>query len=233
MKLSDKANDRLWDGLLTELLAEDCLRELGELRSDEEIHGFSESFEKKISGIKRSVGRKEALRNLAKAVKTGAVTAASILGICFVMLLTQPKIYAAVSDVIREVFSDYDKFSYQGEFDGEIDDSKRLGYVPEGYKLRNIDYVADVLMSLSYRNEVNETISFEYGIASKCTLSVYKNGREFKEKEIDGRTYYLYMSSDCAGMWSYIVWYDGDYAFSVSGQLGEDEIVKIAENVVG
>ncbi len=233
MRFSDRANERLWDGFLRETLIEDCLKELEDLGAGDETHGFSEGFERKILGIKRSVSGKEALKSFARLVRTGAVAAASVLGICFVMLLTQPKIYAAVGEAIREVFSDHDSFSYRGEFDGELDDGKRLGYVPKGYRLRNIDYVADALMSLSYRNEVNDSIVFEYGIASKCTLSVYKNGREFKEKTVGERTYYLYMSSDGAGMWSYIVWYDGDYAFSLSGQLSESEIVKIAENVTG
>lgn len=233
MRLNDGANERLWDSLLTELLTDDCKKELSEFSDDGSDYSFSDGFEKRLKRIRRSVGMREALKSACRVVRNGAVAAASVLGVCFLMLLTQPKIYAAMGEAIREVFSDHDSYSYQGEFEGELDDRKRLGYVPTGYKLRNIDYVLDTLICLCYRNEFGDSINFEYGIASECTLSVYKNGREFKEKKIGGMTYYLYMSSENSGMYSYIVWYDGDYALSVSGQLDEDEIVKIAENVTG
>lgn len=231
MRLSERANERLWDSFLCEVLIEDCKKELEELEGGEE-HLFSDEFEHKLRGIKRTVGRKETALNILKAARIITVTAASVLGICFVMLLTQPKIYAAVGSVIKEVFSDYDRYSYQGVFDGEFDDQKRLGYLPKGYKLRRIDYYDDKVICLSYKNDGNDLIEFQYGIAAECELSVYPNDREYIEKTVGGRTYYLYISNDKYDRWSYAVWYDGDYIFSISGQLGEDEIVKIAENVI-
>ncbi len=229
MRFSERANERLWDDFLREALIEDCENELSSFEGGE-AHSFSEGFEKRLKRIKRSVGRKEALKSAAKVVATGAVTAASVLGVCFALLLSQPKIHAAVGVVIREVLSDHDEYSYQGGFDGEIDDQKRLGYLPEGYKLRRIDY-DDFLMLLSYKNYAGDLIEFQYGIAAKCELSVYPNDREYIEKTVGKRTYYLYISGDEYDRWSYAVWYDGSYVFSLSGQLDEDEIVKIAENV--
>lgn len=231
MRLNERMNEKLWDSFIREMLIEDCKTELAEFESEREAHCFSESFEKKLKSINHSVGRKETALNIARVARKIAVTAASVLGICFVILLTQPKIYAAVGTVIKEVFSDYDRYSYQGEFEGEFDDRKRLGYIPDGYKLRRIDYHDDILLLLSYKNDVGDLIEFQYGIAAKCELSVYPNDREYIEKTVGGRTYYLYISGDEYDRWSYAVWYDGDYVFSISGQLSEEEIVKIAENV--
>lgn len=96
MKLSERANEHLWDSLLTEILIEDCKNELAELESSKESHTFSLNFEKKIQKIRHSVGRKESAIRIAIFMRKAAVTAVTIAGLLFFVFLTQPQVYAAV-----------------------------------------------------------------------------------------------------------------------------------------
>ncbi len=68
MNLSKNANSRLWDALLKELLIENMNMKIADL-SDDEVPAPSEGFEKNISKIARSVGRKETARNVARLMK--------------------------------------------------------------------------------------------------------------------------------------------------------------------
>lgn len=171
MRLSERANERLWDSLLKEVLIEDCKNELAELQTSAEPHSFSSDFEKKIRKISHSVGRKELAIGIAVFVRKTAVTAAVILGVLFAGLMTQPTVYAAVEDVVRSVFSTHDKYTYHGDsVEGTFDENKRLGYVPDGYKLRSIVYGKSIAF-LTYENADDETIDFNSMRYSSCKNS--------------------------------------------------------------
>jgi len=230
MRLSERANERLWDSLLTEVLIEDCKNELAELEASAEPHTFSSGFEKRIQKIRHSVSRKETAIGIAAFVRKASVTAAAIAGILFMIFLTQPQVYAAVEDVVRSIFETHDKYVYQGEpADGTFDENKRLGYVPNGYELRSIVYGKSIAY-LTYENADDETIDFNYGFADKSSISIDNERHNYERLEHNGQTYYVYVAIEENDQ-NAIIWYNGDYVYSISSQLSEDEIIKIAENV--
>ena len=228
MNLSKNANSRLWDALLKELLIENMNMQVADL-SGNDAPMPSESFEKNISKIARSVGRKEAARNVAKLMKNGAITLAAVLSITFCMLLTQPKVYAAVSDVIKTAISGgFDKYIFQGATE-KFDSTIRLSYVPDGYKLRLAEY-ADSIAFLTYENYDEVRINFTYGLAENTSFSIDNERHEYMEISKGGTNYNLYLAKE-NGDWSSVVWQKGDYAFCVDAHISADELVKIAESV--
>ena len=141
MRLSEKANERLWDALITEALIQDCNNELAELRKNTEPCVFSERFEKNIAKIERQIFGRKSFIEVATIFRNIAAAIMIVIGLSFVVLLTQPEVYAAVENVIRSIFSDHDKYTYQGDT-GELtfNNNIRLGYIPDGYELRMVFY---------------------------------------------------------------------------------------------
>ena len=228
MNFSKNANSRLWDALLKELLIENLNMKIADLSGDE-VPTPSENFEKNISKIARSVGRKETARNVARLMKNSAITLAAVLSITFCMLLTQPKVYAAVSDVIKTAISGgFDKYTFSGD-NAEFDSTVRLGYVPKGFSLRHADY-SDCFATLTYEDNDGSGFEFEYGITANTSFSFDNERHEYKEISKNGAVYYLYISKE-EDDWSSIIWQKNGYAFCIDAHFGADELVKIAENV--
>ena len=237
MNLSKNANSRLWDALLKELLIENMNMQVADL-SGNDAPMPSESFEKNISKIARSVGRKEAARNVAKLMKNGTITLAVVLSITFCMLLTQPKVYAAVSDVIKTAISGgFDKYTFSGD-NAEFDSTVRLGYVPQNYELRNAEFSGNAYASLIYVNIADEAkgkdeadeIKLDYGISASTSFSIDNERHECKEISKSGTVYHLYIAKE-EDDWSSIIWQKNGYAFCIDAHFDADELVKIAENV--
>ena len=133
MPLSRGANERLWDAVIKEALIESMNRELDETEQNIEPHKFSSQFEHNMNKLIKNIGRKEKAQTVGKVIGKFAVTAATVMGIMFGGFLTQQEVYAAVGNVIRNIFSTHDKYTYQGSSeDMTFDDTIRLGYVPNG-----------------------------------------------------------------------------------------------------
>ena len=237
MNLSKNANSRLWDALLKELLIENMNMKIADL-SGNDVPTPSENFEKNISKIARSVGRKETARNVARLMKNGAIMIAAVLSISFCILLTQPKVYAAVSDVIKTAISGgFDKYTFSGD-NAEFDSTVRLGYVPQDYELRNAEFFGNAYASLMYVNIADEAngkddpdeINLDYGIAENSSFSIDNERHEYKEISKDGTVYHLYIAKE-EGDWSSVIWQKNGYAFCIDAHFDSDELVKIAENV--
>lgn len=224
--------NKIFDLILADAL-EECLDE--ELKKYDEIkldkpHEFSPQYKKKMRKIINSVGRKDRIKKHKRIAVRSVISIAAAFGIIFGVLLTQPEVYAAVQNVIRNVFDKYDKYEYVGkELTVEnFDDSFRLGYVPEGYNLSLGNY-SPVYISLTYTNE-NDKISFRYGIADALTASYDNEHNSFETFSVDRIEYYYYKSND-EDFYSTLSWYESGYVFVINAHLSKDELVKIAENI--
>ena len=122
-------------------------------------------------------------------MKSGAVMIAAVLSISFCILITQPKVYAAVSDVIKTAISGgFDKYTFSGD-NAEFDSTVRLGYVPQDYELRNAEFIGNAYASLTYVNKADEAnekdkvdeIVLEYGSSENTSFSVDNERHEYKE----------------------------------------------------
>lgn len=230
MALSKEANERLWDALIKEALIENANRELDELSNDTGSHEFSKQFEKKIRKLYSKIARSENIKDVGKIFGRCAVAAAAVMGIAFGGFLTQPEVYAAVENVVRNIFDSHDSYTYQGyQTETVFDDTKKLGYIPDGYELRSVYYMGNAML-LTYESENEEYIYFQYSFAEGSSITVDNEEHDYKEININGKTYYYYNSS--SNDFNSIIWYNGNYAYSIDAQLSKKELVKIAENII-
>ncbi|MCM1579101.1 MAG: DUF4367 domain-containing protein, partial [Ruminococcus sp.] len=146
----------------------------------------------------------------------------------------QPTVYAAVENVMRTVFDEYDQYEFEGEdiSFADFDNSIRLGYVPEGFYLVRGDYLGgSVHLTYSDKNDENEEkIIFDYGIADGSSISLDNEHNIYSVFTLNGIEYHYYESTD-ENFYDVLMWYKDGYVFSIFAQTSKEELVKIAENL--
>ncbi len=230
--MNNESKNKIFDVLLTEALKEYMDIELNQINAlaQSECCEFSDKFERKVHRIGNSIGRADRIKAFGKVVFRTVVSAAVAFGIVFGMLLTQPEVYAAVQKTIRTVFGEYDKIEYVDEAadDTVINDSIRLGYVPEGYYLSEGKYTP-LDVSLIYKNGENR-IKFEYGFANGKFAYIDNEQSWYEVLTSDGIEYHCYLSDD-KSFYDKISWCESGYYFVVSAHISKEDIIKIAENI--
>ena len=231
-----RSNERIFELIISDALADLWDKELEEIYNDGSIehHSFSKEFERNIHKVRRSIGRKERMKNAGRFSLKFFVTIATIMGIAFGGLLTQPTVFASVQNVFRNIFSGYDKYTYleEQQEDFTFDQNKRLGYIPDGYELRMVFYSANN-MYLTYESVDDDTMKFDYGVAENSSKIIDNERHNYYELNNDGVTYYFYEAIDPEADSNILLWYLDDYVFSINAQLDKDELVKVAENIKG
>lgn len=233
MDYKKSLNSDLFEEMMKYALIERYTSEVNSLKAEPEEEPFSEAFDKKVSRIIRKVGRKEQFKNFAKLATKSLTIILMVLGVSFGILMTQPKVYAAVWDVVRTVFEDHDSYSSNASnsnMDGKTFNNNIVpSYIPERYKLRQAFY-GDYNTDLVYENIDGEDIYYGYSTKDGTQISANNERVEFSEKRKDGITYYIYKST-ISDEYNTVIWFNGDYCFVLKSQLIIDEIVKIAESV--
>lgn len=226
-------NNDMFEAMMKCALIERYTGEVDRLKTESANELFSESLDKKVRRIICKVGRKKQLINVGKLTAKSLAIILMILGVTFGIMLTQPKVYAAVLDVVRTVFEDHDSYSNNiGSSDMDdktFDNSIVPSYIPEGYKLRQAFY-GDYNTDLIYDNKDDVDIQYSYGIKDGTEISVNNERVEFSERQINGITYYIYRAT-IPDDYNTVIWSKDDYSFVLESQLSIDEIVKIAESV--
>lgn len=226
-------NNEIFELMMKKTLIERYTDEIAALRKEDEDISFSAAFEKKVKGLARFAGRNERIKCLFKISARAAVTAAAIMGIIFGGLLTQPKIYADVLEVIHSVFPTHDSYEYpivNSAADPDFDNSIMPQYIPDGYTLRYI-YYADYAVTMMFDDIDENELHFDYGLAQGSKISIDNERHEFSEFDLNGITYYFYQAYDENKEFNSIIWYSERYSFGIDAQLPKEEIVKIAESV--
>ncbi len=163
MTLSESAKERIFDIIVEDMLKESCKQEIDEFRKDDREHSFPAGFDRKVRKIRNSIGRSKAVKTAVKIVTRTVITAASIMGIIFGGLLTQPNVSASVKDTIGDIFDGNDEFSFSN-YAGKTEENSvitGLGYVPEGYELKS-SFITPQNGYIEYINDRYEKIIFEY-----------------------------------------------------------------------
>lgn len=228
--MRNNSNEEIFDILIKEALIEKWDKELDELKLQTTPHGFSRSFNKRIQRIRFSIASKNNIKKAGKIALKAVASIAIVMGVCFGGLLTQPKIYAAVSEVIKEIFSSHDSYFYQKENDGIVfDKDKKPVYIPESYELRSV-YYAKNNVSLTYESVDGKFIYCGYGLAEGSLISMDNERHTYSELKYDDITYYFYEAIE-ENSFNTLIWYSDGYYYSIDAQLERDKIVKIAKSI--
>lgn len=225
-------NNEIFELMMKRALIERYTDEVTVLRKEDDDISFSAAFEKKVSGFARLAGRNERIKGLVKISAKAAVTAAAIMGIIFGGLLTQPKIYADVLEVIRSVFPTHDSYEYptvNSVESPDFDKNIKLQYIPDGYTLRYI-YYADYAVAMWFDDIDENELHFDYGLAQGSKISIDNEHTELFEFEHNGIKYYYYKAIE-QDEFNTMLWYKNGYYFKLKAQLSKEEFVKIAESI--
>ena len=233
MDYKEALNSDVFEAMMKRALIERYTDEVNELNAKADDEPVSTSLAKKIRKIIRKVGRKEQFKNAGKLALKSLTIILMVLGVSFGVLLTQPKVYAAVCDVVRTVFEDHDSYSSNAassNMEGRtFDNSIVPSYIPEGYKLRQAFY-GDYSVDLIYENIDNTDIQYGYGTKDGTEISINNERIEYSEEIINGVTYHIYEAT-VPDDYNTVIFHNDQYIFMIDSQISVDEIVKIAESV--
>ncbi len=229
MKIRQTTNEEIFDLLICDALAAKWDNELEELKKDSGVHSFSASVESNIKKMTRTISMNCAFKGAGKTMLKTLILVLIFMGVLFGGLLSQPEVYAAVGNVIRNVFATHDSYTYQSN-DGktDFDNTKKFGYIPDGYELRSAFY-SDYNVSLTYESTDERYIYFDYGLAENSMLSIDNERHNYTELNYDGTTYYFYESTE--EDFSTLIWYDDGYYYSIDAQLDKDTLIRTAQNI--
>lgn len=229
MTLSDSAKERIFDIIVEDMLKESCKQEIEEFRNDDREHDFPADFDRKVRKIRNSIGRSKAVKTAVKIVTRTAVTAASIMGIIFGGLLTQPNVSASVKDTINNIFDESDEFEFKN-YANKIDKNDGitgLGYVPEGYVLVS-SYVTPQNGTITYRSDTNKLV-FEF-FAQNHDMYSNNDYSKYISVKRNGQEYFYYSDTDYLDTCT-LLWNCNGYSYSLYANLSDEELIKIAENI--
>ncbi|MCM1579497.1 MAG: hypothetical protein NC078_11930, partial [Ruminococcus sp.] len=93
--MNAETREKIFDLILTDALKASLDNDLRSLEESPEYgdYKFPADLEKNIRKIKRTAGRKERIRQGLRVFARAVVTAASVMGVVFGGLLTQPTVY--------------------------------------------------------------------------------------------------------------------------------------------
>ena len=224
-----KTNNAIFDILVKDALISIYESELSDLMLDSDEHEYSKSVYKTIRKIGRRIAAKDHAIVFFRISRKAIVSVAAILGIVFGGLLTQPSVYAAVENVIKEIFATNDSYTFSNnctinEFNKEI----RFGYVPDGYELKAAYYNYNNV-DLIYKNRYDMEILFSYNSSNSLSISIDNETHNYNEIIRDGITFHYYEA--IKDDYNIMMWNDDCYMYCIDAQLPMEEIVRIAENL--
>lgn len=229
MTLSDSAKERIFDIIVEDMLKESSKQEIDEFRNDDREHDFSAEFERKAKRIRNSIGRSKAIKTAVKIVTRTVITAASIMGIIFGGLLTQPNVSASVKDTIGNIFDGNDEFEFSNYADKTREKSEitGLGYVPEGYTLVS-SFITPYNGYIEYISD-NEKLEFEF-VSQNADVYLNNDYSNYVSIINNNQQYYYYNSTDPHETNS-LIWSDNGYSYAIWTNCSFEEMLKIAESI--
>ena len=235
MMSNSKTNEKIFDLLIADALVDSWNMELAQFDDDgqNEQHKFSDEFDRNIRRIRNSIGRKERMQKAFRFTFKFIIAFATFMGLIFGFLITQPTVYGAVKSVIRTIFDKYDRFDFisdNSELTVEnFDDTIRLKYVPDGFRLYS-GFYTPMYVKLIYTDNNDNEIIFSYSIAEDYSIDIDNEHTMYRTIVTNGIEFHLYESID-EDFRSSILWYNNGYAFNISSYIPSNELVEIAESL--
>ena len=191
-------------------------------------HVFSESFEKKMAKLLRRAKHYVAY----KVMERVACILISILISASMILTFNTEARAAFLDWVEEHLDGFYHYFFVGEEAPAEPQNYRPGWLPEGYTLLD-SFEAVNGETIIYVSNTGDMMHFTY-MYGEMNNSLILGVGEYNSKyiSIDGFNAELYLSSIEGGR---NVWQaaDGSVLFSISTVLPENDLIKIAQSVVG
>lgn len=192
-------------------------------------HVFSESFEKKMAKLLRRAKHYAAYKFMERA----ACILITFLISASMVLAFNTEARAAFLSWVEEHFDGFYHYFFIGEETPAEHQSYRPGWLPDGYTLLD-SFVANNSETIIYIGSNGELMRFTCMYGSDEHSHLLGIGQyEHKYVSIDGFNAELYLSS-IVGEANGITWQseDGCVLFTISGDLPETVLLKIAQSVI-
>lgn len=215
------------------MISEERLRESARIARDFSAEDFSdgelpftpsEEFLNKMERLQRQVQRRKAVKRW---VQRAACVVAVIGILGSVLLVTDASAREEVKRWIQERTGNLFRYSFSGQ-PREQTEEYTLGWIPEGYVLVERNGIPGTAVEY-YRDEEERYIRFSY-------MNSGSAGIETREQEkvrtwVHGKPADLFRAEPRENL-NELVWEEEDVLFVISAHLEEQELVKMAENVI-
>ena len=192
-------------------------------------HVFSESFEKKMAKLLRRAKHYAAYKFMERA----ACILITFLISASMVLAFNTEARAAFLSWVEEHFDGFYHYFFIGEETPTEHQSYRPGWLPDGYTLLDL-FEANNSETTLYGNANGDLLIFT-SMYSTDNHSLLLGLGEYEHKVVSGNglNLELYISSGKEET-NRVVWQsnDGQILFSVSGDLSESDLIKIAQSVI-
>ena len=192
-------------------------------------HVFSEKFERKM---KRLI-RKAEHYTVYKILQRAACILIALILFASMFLALNPDARAAITEWIEEKFGEFYHYFFTSTNEELERNTYAMGWVPEGYKAKDY-YESGNTTTTMYINDAGQMLRFDCVHGSETT-SIYTGVGNYKRNFISTeRIKAEVLVSDNPLYSNVITWTseDGNIRFTITGFLGEADLLKIAENVV-
>lgn len=204
--------------------------ELRQLEEDTGSISYSDVHEKRMKQLFAHAQVKRSIIHVWVITKKAATAAAILVAVLSSIMLFNPKIQAAVMEVITEFFSQFTSFRFDNseeETMGYVEWG--LGWLPELFSETYREYDGGESRA-TYTDSSGKTIRFTAIPTKNRQINVDNEHSEYSVKTTDGVEYHIFTSfSDEAP--SVIIWVNKGYSFSVSSYCDVDTLEMMAFSV--
>ena len=230
-------NDELFDVVCEAALLQYIMDTNKSYPSKEETDAMFKPSKKGRRRLKRALKAKEYGKPLLVVyLQRVAIVLLVTVTVAFGVLMTNTEVRAAISNAVIKWSEKSVLFKFGGdeasltEYEDDIN-SVKINYIPEGmYLADNLE--SDSVRKYTYFNSSNEIVEFltiEIYYKNNSNLFVDAEENNYQETEINNKkAYYLYDDESNDGV---IIIDDSYFMITVIGNLKENELMKIAENI--
>lgn len=223
--------------MIREALKEELLAEFNAIPPLEELqkmYSFSERHVKQMEAIFADLRKREQKEQYWHTVRKVAIIIIAVLAAVFASVKFVPEVYAYVKEWLME-FADDESIEFRGSGSGRsVEDGEtlrfELGYVPEGYELKETLYAKTGICRSSYENEDRVILNLVYYCRmAGDLLAVNSEDVLVEEINVNGIQYYVFTSESGKII---VTWECKEYLLRLEGSLDKAHMLDIATAVV-
>ncbi len=232
--MDNRIKNFIFESLLRQAIIENHQRELASLPSEAELaklYAFSDSHHARMKALFIRERRREFRLSFIQYAKKAVACVAVIATVLFGLLMLNPQVRAAVSEVFAEWYEKFTKFGFSDSAPEANTSEWRPEYLPNGFSEDMVDKLGNMTAVL-YLDEEGHEIRFSYNPKhGGFSISSDNENRVITPTLINGLEGYK-IQGIADGFENGVIWVANGYVFDLWSFVYLDELIKVAESVV-
>jgi len=229
----ENRNEVIFNSLIDAAAEEALLQEMNELPSCEEldkIYSPTPEMDGKMRKlIKRVENTQKAKKILIQASKTAMVFFTFMAVITTILIAVEPS-RNYIFNTFIQWNNNHTAIQFQPSEKSNDFDIYTLNYIPDGFKLITTSSNENMRSSI-YSNDKNEKIFFQQFLADSTNLSVDNENNKPSIMTIHNSEAFFF-ESESENDNNILIWKENNIAFKIISNIGKNEMVLVAENVL-